>query len=144
MKHFFAGVLMFGIVAGCGILGGGDDESLPVLDGQYEIKTIAKLDGVEESSIFTYEIEVSESTRKISGLGDLTIESKETPDASTYDLEVEGSHDYPDVRIEIRSSDSNNTYVDVFEGTSENGVDRLEGTFTFDDGTQQTVVMRSK
>lgn len=146
MKRLLPFILLFvfGIITGCDILGSGDDDSLPTLNGPYEIKTTAKLDGWEESSEFTYEIDLSESDKSLSGSGNLMIESKDSPDAATYDLRVTGFHNRPDVRVEMESSDSEYTYTDVFEGTSEDGSDRMEGILTFADGTQQNVIMRSK
>lgn len=133
MKRFLLCLALPVLLGGCDLVGG---DSAPTLDGPYQIKTLA------QGSEFTFDIVLGESDGSLSGPGTLTIGDVDSPDATTYDLNVSGMHEHPDVHVEMELTAF--TQQVNFDGTSQDDASRVRGTLTFPEGNQQDVVMRSQ
>lgn len=133
MKRLLLCLLLAASLVGCDVLG---DDSSPTLDGPYQIKTLA------QGSQFTFDVTLSESDDSLTGPGTLTIGDQDSEAASIFDLDVSGSHNHPDVHVEMKLTDLNQQVN--FDGTTKDGASRVEGRLTFPEGNQQDVVMRSQ
>ena len=133
-RALFLFLLVF-TISGCDSLGGNDD-SPPTLDGAYEIET------QNAGADITYDLDLSESDNDLSGTGLLIVEDPSSQQAITSDLSISGSHDHPDVQISIEIEDTDAT--NSLAGTASDDGDRVEGTLTLADGSQQDVVLRSE
>ena len=65
-----------------------------------------------------------------------------SPQAATLDLDVEGSHDHPSARIEMIVLDVETNDRITLDGEVSDGAERISGTLTFPNGSQQQVTMR--
>lgn len=131
MKRLLLCLALPVFLAGCDLVG---DDSPPTLDGPYQIKTLA------QGSQFTFDITLSESDGTLTGPGTLTIGEEEN--ATTFDLDVSGMHDHPDVHVEMKLTAF--TQQVNFDGLTRDEASRVQGTLTFPEGNQQDVVMRSQ
>lgn len=130
-KFLFCSLLVFAICA----CDSGGSNSPPSLDGPYEIQT--QIDG----SDVTYDLDLKESDDNLSGSGLLIVEDPNSPRAVTVDLNISGSHNHPDVNIQM---DVQNGGTISFDGTSGEDGERVGGTLTLANGDQQDVVLRSE
>jgi len=135
MRRLLLSLLVAVTLTGCDALGG--DDAPPKLNGPYEITT---QDGSAE---LTFDLDLSESKNEISGSGLFVVENPDTPEAATSDIEVSGTHDHPDVQIDMELTDLDVPDVS-FDGSLNGGGDKAEGTMTFPDGDQQDVVLRAE
>lgn len=108
----------------------------PQLDGDYTLET------QDAVATYTFEVTLNESNQSLSGNGTLTIEDRGSPQAATLDLDVEGSHDHPSARIEMIVLDVETNDRITLDGEVSDGAERISGTLTFPNGSQQQVTMR--
>ena len=108
----------------------------PQLDGDYTLET----QGGEAT--YTFEVTLNESDQSLSGNGSLTIEDQGSPQAATSDLDVDGSHNHPSARVEMIAVDTETNDRTILDGEVSDGAERISGTLTFPNGTQQQVTMR--
>lgn len=106
------------------------DSGPPQLDGQYQIQY--ELTGTRT----TIEMDLIEENGSISGDGSITIEDLDTPEARTGNISVSGSHDHPDLSLEITVLETGSVSTYAGEVQSE---DRATGTLTTPDGTNLEV-----
>jgi hypothetical protein len=137
MRRALFFLLLVFVFTGCDALGlGGNDDSPPNLSGPYEIET------QNSGADVTYDLNLSESDDQLSGSGLLLIENPNSQQAVTSDLSISGSHNHPDVQLQMEIEETNAT--NSLEGTASDDGERVEGTLTLADGTQQDVVLRSE
>lgn len=134
MRFLLTCALLIFALTGCGVFG--SDDGPPVLDGPYEIKT------QNEGADVTFDLNLSETDNEFTGTGLLISEDPSSSRAITSDLDISGTHNHPDVQINMLVEDTNATVS--FDGNADDNGERVSGTLTFVDGTQQEVVLRSE
>jgi hypothetical protein len=134
MRRFLVYTLFVLVLTGCDAFGG--DDGPPVLDGPYEITT------QNEGADLTLDLDLSETDNDLSGTGLLIAEDPNSSQAITSDLDISGTHNHPDVQIEMVVEETDATVS--FDGNASDNGERANGTLTFADGTQQEVVLRSE
>lgn len=127
-----ASILLLIVAFGCDSGGSGP----PSLSGDWTLQTQGG------GSTYTYDLSITEGSQNLSGTGSLTIEDQDSPQAATFNVtEIRGTHDHPDVQMEIDTDDGSTSR---FDGTVEDGGERMTGTLTFPSGAQQQVTIRKE
>lgn len=131
-RLLFLPLLVLVLFSGCD----SGSDGPPQLDGEYTLET----QGGEAT--YTFEVTLNESDQSLSGNGSLTIEDQGSPQAATSDLDVDGSHNHPSARVEMIAVDTETNDRTILDGEVSDGAERISGTLTFPNGTQQQVTMR--
>lgn len=120
------------LLTGCGVFG--SDDGPPELSGTYEI--VVSQDGARA----TYDMDLTEQNGSISGDGDFTLENLNGPEARTSALSISGTHDHPDVDLEMTILETQATTR--FDGNVDSK-SKVSGTLTLANGNTIETTMES-
>lgn len=135
MTRFLSVLLLSIVLSGCGVFGS-DDSPAPNLDGTYQT-------GYATPQVnTTLQMTLSEQYPEISGDGTISVEDRDSPRIQEWDVSISGTHDHPNLSLELDVPESVARFQGKFRFEGEVlSEDLVRGTLTTPDGLTFEVEM---